>query len=77
MSIRGAKELQVVYLNDVELQEHGDRGTDFMLETVHLKAHALEHDLCAARVRDLLEDGGHLSRVERRGRKKDIELSRQ
>lgn len=48
-----------------------------MLKSVHLEAHALENDLRTARVRDLLQDGGHLGRVERRRGEEDIELSRQ
>ena len=48
-----------------------------MLQTMHLKAHALEHDFGAGGMRDLLDDSGRLIWVQSRRRHQDVELSRE
>ena len=64
-------------LNDVEVQKHGDGSSDFVLQTMHFKAHAFEYDLRSRSMRDLLDDSSSLVRVESGRRHQDVELSRQ
>lgn len=62
------------YLDEIQVQDHADGRSDFILETVHLKTHAFEHDLCARRERDLLQECRHLRTVECRRREEHVEL---
>ena len=67
---------QSSYLDDVQVEEHSDRGTNFMLETMHLEPHALEYDLGAGSEGYLLEDSGDLRRIEAIGWHENVKLRR-
>ena len=54
------------YLDNIQVKKHGDRSTNFMLKTMHLKAHTLEDHLSAGSERDLLQDSRNLRRVQTR-----------
>lgn len=60
-------------MDHFEIEDHLDSILYFVLETVHLEAVALENNLRTSRVRDLLQDGLHLSGIETCLRHEDVE----
>ena len=63
-----------MHLHEIQVQDHVDGRSHFILETVHLETHALKHDLCACGERNLLQECRYLRTVECRGREKHVEL---
>jgi hypothetical protein len=61
------------HLDDLEVEDHRDSLPDLTLETVDLKAHALEDELGTGVVGDPLERGLDLGRVDCRRRDEDVE----
>ena len=67
-------ETNKTYFHEIQVQDHVDGRSDFILETMHLETHALKHNLCARRERDLLQEGRHLRTIEGRRREEHVEL---
>lgn len=51
-------------LDNVQIEKHDDRRTNFVLETVHFKAHPFEYNFGAGCVGNLLENCGDLCGVQ-------------
>lgn len=62
------------HFDKIQIQDHVYGRSDFVLETVHLKTHALKDNFCASRERDLLQQCRHLRAVKCRRREEHIEL---
>lgn len=56
------------YLNDIQVEEHSNSGTNFVLEAMHFEAHPLEDNFRTGSIRNLFEDGRDLCRIDGRRR---------
>jgi hypothetical protein len=67
----------LAYLDNVELQDVSNSGSNLAFETVNLETVAFEDDLSSSRVGDSLKCRLHLGRVDRRRGHEDVKRDRQ
>jgi hypothetical protein len=63
-------------LNDIELHNHVDGRTNFLLQPVHFEAHAFEHHFGTRSNRDLFYEVRDLRGIQCRRGQQRIELDR-
>lgn len=71
---RKYRETNKTYFHEIQVQDHVDGRSDFILQTMHFETHTLEHDLCTCGKRDLLQECRHLRAIECRRGKEYVEL---
>lgn len=73
MSSNEGRRDYATYLDDLELENHSDGGSDLTFNPVHLEAVALKDNLSSREVGDSLKRRLHLRGVDGRGGHKDVE----